>query len=235
METIKKKTTMVGVTTLIVGLALGLGIGVWGIRSMQASSPAAPKAQTPPKAEAQEPSVARGEEWNPFREMERMQQEIDRVIRNATEQFQIGPSASVFRPDAGHSSSFDLRDRKDHFELRAYLPDAEASDVNVKIDNDKTLHVSVGPLRASHHPARSGQVRRHEGGAQRPRSSDHHSQSQNHLKLHGQVNETKRGDFAALLISSLSYRGLNEWLECRAVEPQTELGDAAFEKILVAQ
>jgi HSP20 family molecular chaperone IbpA len=144
METIKKKTTMVGVATLIVGLALGLGIGVWGIRSIQASSPAAPKAQTAPKAEAQEPSVARGEEWNPFREMERMQQEIDRVIRNATEQFQIGPSASVFRPDAGHSSSFDLRDRKDHFELRAYLPDAEASDVNVKIDNDKTLHVSVG-------------------------------------------------------------------------------------------
>ncbi len=144
METIKKKTTMVGVATLIVGLALGLGIGVWGIRSMQASSPAAPKAQTAPKAEAQEPSVARGEEWNPFREMERMQQEIDRVIRNATEQFQSGPSASVFRPDAGHSSSFDLRDRKDHFELRAYLPDAEASDVNVKIDNDKTLHVSVG-------------------------------------------------------------------------------------------
>src|SRR5260370_28712023 len=143
METIKKKTTMVGVATLIVGLALGLGIGVWGIRSMQASSPAAPKAQTAPKAEAKEPSVARGEEWNPFREMERMQQEIDRVIRNATEQFQIGPSANVFRPDAGHSSSFDLRDRKDHFELRAYLPDAEASDVNVKVDNDRTLHVSV--------------------------------------------------------------------------------------------
>jgi hypothetical protein len=49
------------------------------------------------------------------------------------------------------------------------------------------------------------------------------------------VNETKRGDFAALLISSLSYRGLNEWSECRGFKPQAELGDAAFEKILVAE
>ena len=73
-----------------------------------------------------------------------MQEEIDRAIRRATEQFRTGPSASVFRPDTGYSSSFDLRDRKDHFEVRAYLPDAEASDVSVKIDDEKTLHVSIG-------------------------------------------------------------------------------------------
>ena len=72
-----------------------------------------------------------------------MQEEIDRAIRKATEQFELDKSATVFRPDAGYSSSFDLHDRKDHFELRAYLPDAEASDVNVKIDDDKTLHVTV--------------------------------------------------------------------------------------------
>ncbi len=55
----------------------------------------------------------------------------------------LNPGATVFRPDAGYSSSFDLHDRKDHFELRAYLPDAKASDVNVRIDNDQTLHVGV--------------------------------------------------------------------------------------------
>jgi HSP20 family molecular chaperone IbpA len=75
--------------------------------------------------------------------MERLQEEIDRAIRNATEQFSSGPGAGAFRADAGYSSSFDLRDRNDHFELRAYLPDLDAADVNVKIDNDRTLHISA--------------------------------------------------------------------------------------------
>jgi HSP20 family molecular chaperone IbpA len=144
MDTIKKRTTVVGVATLIVGLALGLGIGVWGIRTTQASAPASPKATADaPKTETQEPGLLHSDEWDPFREMERMHRQIDRIIRNATEQFELAPSTSLVRPDAGYTSSFDLRDRKDHFELRAYLPDAEASSVNVKIDNDRTLRVSV--------------------------------------------------------------------------------------------
>jgi HSP20 family molecular chaperone IbpA len=161
METIKNKTTLVGVATLIVGLALGLGIGVWGVGSMKASNttstsvltPPAPKIDTPARndrdAGKQQPSnssgsVDRTDDWDPFRQMERMHEEIDRAIRDATERFSLGAPATPFRPDAGYSSQFDLRDRKDHFELRAYLPDAEASDVNVKIDNDRTLRVSVG-------------------------------------------------------------------------------------------
>lgn len=141
MDTINKKTTTVGIVTLIVGLALGLGIGAWGIGSTQASGSAI-RTQSAAKTERQEPTVARGDEWDPFRQMEQMQEEIDRSIRRTIQQFKIGPGASVFRPEEGYSSSFDLRDRKDHFELRASLPDAEA-DVDVKFDNDKTLHISV--------------------------------------------------------------------------------------------
>ena len=139
MDTIRKKTTMVGIVTLIAGLALGLGIGVWSVKNSQASN--APTARI--NSDNQESIVTRSDEWDPFRQMERMQEEIDRAIRNATEQFQLGPGATAFRPEAGYSSSFDLRDRKDRFELRAYLPGVKASDVNVKIDNDRTLHVSV--------------------------------------------------------------------------------------------
>ena len=124
------------------GLALGVGIGVWSLRNTQASSAPAAKAEATPKVEKQEPGIVR-DDWDPFRQMELMQEEIDRAIRRATEQFRIGPSTSVFRPDIGYSSSFDLRDRNDHFEVRAYLPDAQASDVNVRVDDDKTLHVSV--------------------------------------------------------------------------------------------
>jgi HSP20 family molecular chaperone IbpA len=146
MDVIKKKTTLVGIATLIVGVGLGLGIGVWGIKTSQASAPrtSADKttSATTAKTEAKESPLLR-DDWDPFREMQNMQEEIDRTIRRATERFQIGPTASLFRPDAGYSSSFDLRDKNDHFELRAYLPDVEASDVSVKIDDDRVLHVSV--------------------------------------------------------------------------------------------
>jgi HSP20 family molecular chaperone IbpA len=148
MDTIKKKTTLVGIATLVVGLALGVGIGVWGIGTTRANSaPTKTSEQTTSKplakSEPRESGVFR-DDWDPFREMQQMHEEIDRTIRRATERFQLGPSASFFRPDAGYSSSFDLRDKKDHFELRAYLPDVEASDVSVKIDDDHVLHVSVG-------------------------------------------------------------------------------------------
>lgn len=151
MDTIKKRTTAVGVVTLIVGLALGLGIGVYGIGNIHANNASATNSNTTSStAKADKPapsqrteSTDRIDTWDPFREMERMQEEINRTIRNATEQFQLGPGATVFRPDAGYSSQFDLHDRNDHFEVRAYLPDADASDVNVKIDNDRTLHVNV--------------------------------------------------------------------------------------------
>lgn len=150
MDSIQKKTTLVGVVTLIVGLGLGLGIGVWGIKTSQASAPRTTSDQTTSettaKAESKDTkkdSTAFRDDWDPFRQMQEMQEEIDRSIRRATEHFQLGPSASLFRPDAGYSSSFDLRDKKDHFELRAYLPDVEASDVSVKIDDDRVLHVSV--------------------------------------------------------------------------------------------
>jgi HSP20 family molecular chaperone IbpA len=144
-DMLKKKTTLVGIVTLIVGLALGLGIGVWGIKTTRASSSPRTSEVTlkaEPK-ETKEPLVLR-DAADPFRHMQQMQEEIDQVIRRATERFQLGPGASLFRPDTGYSSSFDLRDRKDHFELRAYLPDAEASDVSVKIDDDRVLHVTVG-------------------------------------------------------------------------------------------
>lgn len=147
MDETKRKTTLVGIVTLIVGLGLGLGIGVWGIKTSQASSPrtTSQKTTAPETIARNEPkeSSALRDDWDPFREMQQMQEEIDRTIRRATERFQLGPSANLFRPEAGYSSSFDLRDKQDHFELRAYLPDVETSDVSVKIDDGRVLHVSV--------------------------------------------------------------------------------------------
>ena len=163
MDEVKHKTTLVGIVTALVGLVVGIGIGVWGIKTSHASNNQPATAQSitsQANSNASAPTSSKNsgdrnndedslltpkdwDHWDPFRDMERMQHQIDRAIRDATERFSFGPSATIFRPDAGYSSSFDLHDRKDHYELRAYLPDVNASDVNVKIDNDQTLRVSV--------------------------------------------------------------------------------------------
>lgn len=121
-----KTTRKSRLVTLIAAAAAALGAGAWPAPILQAND-----------------QPGKNSEWDPFVQMERMQEEIDRVIRRATEELENAPNAAWSRPSAGYSSSFDLRDRGDRYELRVYLPDAKASDVKVKIDNDRTLRVSV--------------------------------------------------------------------------------------------
>jgi HSP20 family molecular chaperone IbpA len=133
MNTVMKKTKRAAMVTLIVGLGVGLGIGVWSAKTSRAST-----------AREQSSSTSKNAvDWDPVQQMEQMQREIDHAIRRATQQFEASSKAAFSQPSVGYSSSFDLRDRKDHYELRAYLPDAKASDVNVKIDNDRTLEIKV--------------------------------------------------------------------------------------------
>ena len=139
METLKKKSTLLAAVTLIVGVALGAGIVTWTNRSEAASSSATAKARVDDERSA----ITRSDTWDPFREMERMQEDIDRAIRRATEQFRLGAGATPFSRDLGYSSSLDVRDRRDHFEVRAYLPDAETKDVKVKTEGEQALRVTV--------------------------------------------------------------------------------------------
>jgi HSP20 family molecular chaperone IbpA len=143
METLKKKSTLLAAVTLIIGVALGAGIVTWTNRSEAASSLSKPTAKTEERGSV----ITRSEDWDPFREMERMQEEIDRVVRRATDSFRMSSGAMPFTRDFGYSSSLDVRDRKDHFEVRAYLPDAETKDVKVKTEGDQTLRVSVSHRR----------------------------------------------------------------------------------------
>ena len=47
-----------------------------------------------------------------------------------------------FRHDTGYSQSLDVRELKDRFEVRAFLPDAKASDAKVKLEGNR-LEVEV--------------------------------------------------------------------------------------------
>jgi len=138
--------------TLIIGGALGFGIATWTSHSQAASNN-----KTVAKNEDRHPAITRSEDSDPFRDIERMHEEIDRAIRRATENFRFDSGSARFAQDLGYSSSLDVRDRGDHFEVRAYLPDAESKDVKVTNDNDQTLRVSV-----SHHK----QIKKEQNGEQ---------------------------------------------------------------------
>ena len=47
-----------------------------------------------------------------------------------------------FKNDTGYSLSLDVRELKDRYEVRAWLPDAKASDANVKLEGNR-LEVAV--------------------------------------------------------------------------------------------
>ena len=147
METLKKKTTIVGVFTLIVGLVLGAGIGVWSAQKSEARDSVAESRHISPSIGQPNLSTMDDEETDPFRSFERLHQEIDRAIRNATEEFELDGARPFLRSHGGYSSSVDLRDRGDHFQIRAYLPDVDASDVKVELDDRNVLHVNASQHR----------------------------------------------------------------------------------------
>jgi HSP20 family protein len=139
MNTADKIIATVGVVTVM----MTAGLAFWPATTSQAGNAPASQQSEDSAAPQESPSSDTITGWNLFRQMQRMQEEIDRAIRDATEQFKVRSGPTPFAPDTGYSSSFDLRDSKDHYELRAYLPDVNASDVKVRIDDDRTLHVSV--------------------------------------------------------------------------------------------
>ncbi len=153
MEVLKRKSALMAAVTLIAGAALGFGIATWTSRSEAASNTAV----TVTKNDDRRPAITRTDDLDPFREMERMLEEIDRTIRRATENFRLD-SAAPFTRDLGYTSSLDVRDRGSHFEVRAYLPDAERKDVKVTNDGDQTLRVSVSHRKQQKRQDESGQA-----------------------------------------------------------------------------
>jgi HSP20 family molecular chaperone IbpA len=131
-------------TTLIIGaitLAAGLAIGAAAAKAGGSAG-----AKTDATASGQShasPSVSRLDQWNPFQQMRQMQAQMDQMFNQMTRQFQSEPGFNGFADIPGCSLSLDVRDLKDHYEVRAYLPDAKASNVHVNLTNDQTLKVEV--------------------------------------------------------------------------------------------
>ncbi len=139
-KTANKKSAIVGITTLVAGVLIGLTA-----MKYVAGKSTAMAATKSPKASAADPGPKHEGpvEWNPFQEIRNMQLHMDQMFDAMTAQFRMEPRLDFFSENPGYSLSLHVQDLKDRFEVRAYLPDAKASDVNVSLPNSQTLKVEV--------------------------------------------------------------------------------------------
>jgi HSP20 family molecular chaperone IbpA len=137
---VDKKSTIVGAITLVAGIFIGLiAMRYVGGHATAMAATKAPRAPAAAAAVKHEGPV----QWNPFQEIRDMQSNMDQVFDAMTAQFRMQPRMDLFADNPGYSLSLHVQDLKDRFEVRAYLPNAKASDVKVTLPNNQTLKVDV--------------------------------------------------------------------------------------------
>jgi len=151
VKTTVSKPMVMGLVTLT--LVLGIVIGVAVEKLVKRSSM---PAQAAPAADVAKPLTGGAtpplapdpftndpfDSWDPFREMRSLQAEMDEMFRRSITRFRQSPRMNIFADDAGYSLSLDVRELKDRYEVRAFLPDARAADAKVKLEGNR-LEVEV--------------------------------------------------------------------------------------------
>ena len=141
---------VIGLVMLILGLVVGVGAGrflgrgsVLAQKDHPAKGAAGPSASGKMQGQALDPFFSDPTDpWDPFREMRSLQAEMNEMFRQSIARFHASPSMNPFGDDAGYSLSLDVRDLKDRYEVKAFLPDAKASEANVKLEGNR-LEVTV--------------------------------------------------------------------------------------------
>lgn len=144
MNAINRRTVVAGLIALIVGVAIGVGT----VR-LKAGTPGAGKMtnDTTNQMDALANPLA-GPAWDPFQEIHDMQLRMDRMFNQMDTQFHAQPQFSGIAENPSYSLSLNMQDLKNRYEVSAFLPDAKVSDVNVKLENNRTLKVDVSNQQA---------------------------------------------------------------------------------------
>jgi len=166
-ENVEKKSAGtaigIGLILLLLGVIIGVGTTTYVHRTAKAR-PADQTVQASPTVAAPKASTqSQTAEWNPFEEMQQMQARMDRMFQESFGRLQASPEMDVFQNPAGYSLSLKVRDLKDHYEVRALLPDTKAADANVTLKGNE-LEVSVTDKQANQSSSKSGQVASSEWG-----------------------------------------------------------------------
>jgi HSP20 family molecular chaperone IbpA len=144
------KAMFAGLVMLVLGLAIGVMAGrhvgngsVVARKDHPARDAAGPSASGKLRRQALDPLFSDpADPWDPFREMRSLQAEMNEMFRQSIARFHASPLMGPLGDDAGYSISLDVRELKDRYEVKAFLPDAKASEANVKLEGNR-LEVTV--------------------------------------------------------------------------------------------
>jgi HSP20 family molecular chaperone IbpA len=144
-EVARSRTKLIlgGTGVLIAGMLLGVAATRYGAGVPSAAAATVVPNASQPAASSKKDHGASQTAWNPFQEINDMQLQMDQMFNRMTAQFRTEPTLNVFADSPGYSLSLHVRDMKDHYEVRAYLPNAKASDVKTSLLDKQTLKVEV--------------------------------------------------------------------------------------------
>ncbi len=149
VKTNVSKPMVIGLITLVLGIVIGVAVEKLVNRSSAPTQTATAAVAAKPSTSGSTPPQLPDpfahdpfESWDPFREMRSLQAEMDEMFRRSISRFRQSPRMNIFTDDAGYSLSLDVRELKDRYEVRAFLPDAKAADANVKLEGNR-LEVEV--------------------------------------------------------------------------------------------
>lgn len=135
-----------GVIIGLVAFAVGVLIGVAGTkigRTEQSPGKTVNTNQISLTGTGVPDLFADSNQWDPFEEIQRMQAQMDQSFNEMFEQFRMQPQFNLLPANPNYSTSIHVEDLKDRYVVRAFLPDAKASDVHVTLNNERTLKVEV--------------------------------------------------------------------------------------------
>lgn len=139
----KSRTVIIGVAALLIGAALGVGGMVLRDKIPSASKVTdADTNQTAPSLVGGPNLIGPGQ-WDPFQQIQKMQSQMNQEFNQMFQQFSTQPQFKSFQANPNYSLSLNMQDLKNRYVVRAYLPDAKASDVHVTLDNGQTLKVEI--------------------------------------------------------------------------------------------
>jgi len=99
-------------------------------------------------------------DWNPFEEMQRMQNEMNRIFGDMRSNFYRSPGFDNMFKSFSFSPTLDMREEDDQFVIKVDIPGSDASNINVQIE-DQQLTISA-TTNKSNNDKNSGQTFRSE-------------------------------------------------------------------------
>jgi HSP20 family molecular chaperone IbpA len=136
----------------VVPLSIALGASAWAESSPSPSPMASPNASNSSAA-----TPAPGT-WDPFADMQRMQNDMDQFFSKAMNQFGMNQDFLTMRNEPGFASSLNVRDKGDHYEVDAFLPGAEMNDVKVTTEPNNSLRIAASQAKDEKNKSKTGET-----------------------------------------------------------------------------